>query len=127
MRVSEKSMKNLVNNAELTPEERSRRASNAGKASVEARRKKKMLKECMIALLESTVGKDPDGNDVSGAEAMANTAFRKALNGDLKAWELVRDTAGQKPAEKVIQADVDSSVIEEVEALVAEYDTESST
>ena len=44
--------------------------------------------------------------------------FYKALNGDLKAWELVRDTAGQKPVERVMIADVEPSVIAEVEAMV---------
>ena len=45
-------------------------------------------------------------------------AFQAALKGDWKAWELVRDTAGQKPVERVMVADVEPSVIAEVEAMV---------
>ena len=33
---------------------------------------------------------------------MALSAFEGALRGDWKAWELVRDTAGQKPKEKEV-------------------------
>ena len=39
-------------------------------------------------------------------------------DGDLKAFELMRDTAGQKPVEKFMVADVEASVIAEVEAMV---------
>jgi hypothetical protein len=41
-----------------------------------------------------------DGKKLTGAEKMALAAFEGALRGDWKAWELVRDTAGQKPKEK---------------------------
>ena len=44
--------------------------------------------------------------------------FRRAVKGDWKTWELVRDTAGQKPVERVMVADVEPSVIAEVEAMV---------
>ena len=121
---NENSLNNLIKSAELTPKERSERAAIAGRASVEARKRKKQLKECLEILLNSSVGKNENGEDVSGAEAMATTVFKRALNGDLKAWELVRDTAGQKPVEKVVTADIDSEVIEKVEAMVSEYDAE---
>ena len=55
---------------------------------------------------------------VMQTEAMAAKAFQAALKGDWKAWELVRDTAGQKPVERVMVADVEASVIAEVEAMV---------
>ena len=59
-----------------------------------------------------------NGETMTGAEAMAAKAFQKALKGDLRAFELVRDTSGQKPVEKVAIADVDPSVIDEVERMV---------
>ena len=49
---------------------------------------------------------------------MAAKAFQAALKGDWKAWELVRDTSGQKPVDKVMVADVEPSIIAEVEAMV---------
>lgn len=88
-----------------------------GIASGEARRRKKTLREALQILMDSDlVGED--GKVMSGAEAMAARVFQAALKGDWKAWELARDTAGQKPIDKVVTAEVDSSVIAEVEAMV---------
>lgn len=74
----------------------------AGKASGKARRNKKLLKDCLEILLEQKVS-TKDGKKVTGAEATAAALFKKALNGDTKAFELLRDTAGQKPIDKVEQ------------------------
>lgn len=105
---------NLIPQAHtLTVEE----ASKGGKASGEARRAKKSLREAMQILMDADLtGKD--GKTMTGTEAMAAKAFQAALKGDWKAWELVRDTAGQKPVDKVMIADVEPSVIAEVEAMV---------
>lgn len=65
---------------------------------------------------------DEDGNNVTGAEALATKAFKCALCGDLKAMEFVRDTAGQKPVDKVMVADIEPGVIAEVEAIVNDID-----
>ena len=54
----------------------------------------------------------------AGTEAVVAKAFQAALKGDWKAGELVRDTAGHKPVERVMVADVEASVIAEVEAMV---------
>ena len=100
-------------------------ASKGGKASVEAKRKKKMLKDCLEILLEKEF-KTKDGKIASGAETLAMTVFQKAQRGDLKAFELVRDTAGQKPIDKVMLAEVDQKTIDEVEnAGLGDIDAES--
>lgn len=88
-----------------------------GRKSGEARRAKKSLREAMQVLMDADLtGKD--GKTMTGTEAMAAKAFQAALKGDWKAWELARDTAGQKPVDKVMVADVDKRVIDEVEAMV---------
>ena len=88
-----------------------------GIASGAARQAKKTLREAMRILMDADLtGKD--GKTMTGTEAMAAKAFQAALKGDWKAWELVRDTAGQKPVERVMVADVEPSVIAEVEAMV---------
>ena len=88
-----------------------------GIASGEARRAKKSLREAMQILMDADLtGKD--GKTMTGTEAMAAKAFQAALKGDWKAWELVRDTAEHKPVERVMVADVEPSVIAEVEAMV---------
>ena len=115
--------KNLIPNENRTPSERRANAQKAGKASGASRRNKKMIRECLEILLEKRM-KDEDGTIMTGAEAIALTAFQRALNGDMKAMEFVRDTAGQKPVEKIVTAEVDASVIAEIEAAVFEDNDE---
>lgn len=107
---------NLVRGDEahkLTAEE----ASKGGRASAEARRQKRDLRRALEILLEKDIV-DGKGDAKSGAEVIAFQQFKKALKGDTKAFEVIRDTAGQKPIEKIQVAEVDQSVIEEVERMV---------
>ena len=100
-----------------TSSEARRNGKKGGIASGEARRAKKSLREAMQILMDADLtGKD--GKTMTGTEAMAAKAFQAALKGDWKAWELVRDTAGQKPVDRVMVADVEPSVIADVEAMV---------
>ena len=94
-------------------------ARQGGVASGIARREKKSLREAMQVLMDTDLtGKD--GKTMTGTEAMAAKAFQAALKGDWKAWELVRDAAGQKPVDKVMVADVEKTIIDEVEKMVNE-------
>ena len=99
----------------LTAEEQSK----GGKASAEARRKKRDLRNAIDILLETDI-KGKNGEIKSGAEAIAIAQFQKALKGDTRAFEVIRDTAGQKPVEKVMVAEVEQSTLDEIEDLVAE-------
>ena len=89
-----------------------------GIASGIARRKKKDFREACIALLEAETT-DEAGNIVTGYDIVINSMFVQAKLGNVKAFEALRDTAGQKPVDKVVVADVDQSVINEVESIVA--------
>ena len=115
---------NLIPLNERTKEEQRRIATEGGKASVKARRDKKMLKDCLEILLERAEKVEIDGKTLklTGAELIALTAYQKAAGGDIRAMEFVRDTAGQKPVEKVMIAEVEQSVVDEVEAMVMEDD-----
>ena len=97
----------------FTPEE----LSKGGKASAEARRKKRDLRQAIEILLDTDI-KGKNGEVKSGAEAIAIAQFQKALKGDTRAFEVIRDTAGQKPVEKVMVAEVDNDVIDEIESIV---------
>lgn len=88
-----------------------------GKASGVAKRKKKLLKECLEELLDKD-WENRQGEKHSGSEAISIALFKKALAGDIKAYEVVRDTAGQKPVDKIMMAEVDQKTIDEVEAMV---------
>ena len=112
---------NLVRGDEahtLTAEE----ASRGGKRSAEVRREKRDLRKALEILMEQDIT-DKKGNTKTGTEAMALAVFQKALKGDTKAWEIVRDTVGQKPIEKVQVAEVDQATIDEVERAVLDTET----
>ena len=107
---------NLVKGDEahkFTPEEHSK----GGKASAEARRKKRDLREALEMLLEKDF-KDKNGNVLSGTEVITAKLFEKASKGDVRAFETIRSTVGQDPVQKVMIAEVDQAVIDEVEKAV---------
>ena len=91
--------------------------SAGGKASGAARAAKRDLRKALEALLEKEF-KGKDGITLSGAEAIALKQMEKALKGDTRAFEVVRDTAGQQITQKVMIAEVDQSVIDEIEKAV---------
>ena len=73
-----------------------------GLAGAITKQRNKDIRVALESLLEKEYNiKDPDDQsqrkDVSGAEALALVMMNKALRGDVKAWEIVRDTAGQSP------------------------------
>lgn len=65
-----------------------------GIASGEARRRKKTLRELLELAMERPVGA------ATTAEAITVALLEKALNGDVKAYEVVRDTLGENPKVK---------------------------
>lgn len=96
-------------------------AKKGGKASAEARRKKRDLRAALEVLLEREVS-DGSGGTITGAQALTARLYKEALKGNVKAFEVLRDTVGQKPVEKVVVADVDQEIIEEVEKAVFNRD-----
>ena len=84
------------------------RGRKGGLASGEARRKRKTLKEELLLML----------SEGETQQSVTLALIEKAMSGDTKAFEVIRDTIGEKPVDKVIIADVEPSVIEEVERAV---------
>lgn len=97
----------------LSQEEAKKGGINSGKA----RRQKKLLRECLEILLEKEIT-DKKGETMTGAEALSTKLFAEAMKGNVKAFEVLRDTAGQKPVEKVIVSEVDADVIDEIERMI---------
>ena len=92
-------------------------AKKGGIASGEARRRKRDLRQALELLLEKDY-RDKNGNSITGTEAITAKLFEQAMKGNIKAFETLRDTIGQKPVEKVMIAEVDQDVIDEVERMV---------
>ena len=88
---------NLIPFNELTEDEQRALARKGGKASAKARKEKKQLKE----LLELALSR-PSMNayDEDNYAAITAALVEKAKQGDTKAYEVIRDTLGQKPTEQ---------------------------
>jgi hypothetical protein len=108
---------NLVSLADRTTEEQRAIASAGGKASGEARRKRKTLKEELLLML----------SDCDIQEKISLALINEAINGNnagsvTKAFEVIRDTIGERPVEKVqaTQTVVDMSAFstEEIRAML---------
>ena len=116
----------MANEQNLRPSEyklSQEEAKKGGIASGEARRAKKDLRLALEMLLEKDFS-DKRGNVMSGTEAITTKLFEQAMKGNVKAFETIRATVGQDPVQKVMIAEVDQAVIDEVEKAVFEDDEE---
>lgn len=108
----------MANEGNLDPvkseNEARKRGRKGGIASGKARREKKLMRETLDLLLSLTLkdGRSTDvekirslaalkGKNVSVQEAILIAQVQKAMKGNTKAAEYVRDTIGQKPVENV--------------------------
>lgn len=108
---------NLIPQNKKSPEERSRIARMGQIASTEAKRRKKTFREAMEAILEKEV-LDKNGNKIDLLTAISVKQIEKAGKGDTKAFEVIRDTIGQKPVERVEITEWDTKIAGEIEAYV---------
>ena len=108
----------MTNEANLDPvqtkEEARKRGRAGGIASGKARREKKLMRETLDMLLSMPMknGKSADvdsirsfaalkGKNINVQEAILIAQVQKAMKGDTRAAEYVRDTIGQKPVDNV--------------------------
>ena len=95
---------NLIPFNQMTEERQREIARKGGIASQEARKRRKTLKEELIALLEM----NDNNNKISVA------ILNKALNGDIQAFTTIRDTIGEKPKEEIEVNDVTNKKFDEI-------------
>lgn len=95
------------------------RGKKGGIASGKARAEKRDQRKALELLLEREYT-DKNGNKLSGTEAITAKLFEQAMKGNIRAFETLRDTIGQKPVERVMIAEVEQDVIDEVERMVRE-------
>lgn len=98
-------------NSRRTREQHSRDSRKAGIASGEARRRKKTLKEQMEMLLSLPVKDEStqafieslgiSTDDIDNSMAITLSMYQEALKGNTKAYELIRDTLGEKPTDRL--------------------------
>lgn len=88
---------NLIPMSQRSPSEVRAMAANGGRKSGESRRARKTLKEELLLLLSE--------GDTQKTVSVA--LLKKAMDGDTKAFEVLRDTIGEKPVDKVENKNVD--------------------
>ena len=131
--VREKQNRNLRTTAQMTEKERREFARIGGQASAKARRKKKDLQELLGALLSSPatpaikvkaakLGIDPEVADTL-YDGLGIAMIEKALSGDGYCFQLVRDSAGDKPTDKSevtasVMTDKDLEIMRNLEARI---------
>lgn len=128
--VREKQNRNLRTTAQMTETERREFASIGGQASAKARRKKKDLQDMLGTLLatpatpemlEKASALGIDAKDAGTLyDALCVALFGKALSGDAYAFQLIRDSAGDKPTDRSetsvsIMTDKDKEVMAAIE------------
>ena len=107
-------MANEENLKTPTTKEARERGAKGGVASGKARREKKLMRETLETLLGMPLknGKSASvedikslaavkGKNISVQEAILIAQVQKAMKGDTRAAEYVRDTIGQKPVDSV--------------------------
>ena len=102
---------NLIKNENLTPSQRRKNASKAGKASAKKRQQNKTFKEIINKFLEEQVSNEElkqqmvkfgfADDEVSNKSCAVFALWKEAIKGNTKAFELIRDTIGEKPIEQI--------------------------
>ena len=89
-------------------------ASKGGKASAEARRRRKDLRMALEMLLEKEYT-DAQGKKITGTEAITAKLFQQAMKGNIRAFETIRSTVGQDPVQKVEHVNISDETREQIE------------
>ena len=82
---------NLINLRDRTPEERKEIARKGAEATNKLLKERKTLKEELLLLLSQH----------NFQERISLALLEKATTGDTKAFEVIRDTVGEKPKENI--------------------------
>ena len=110
-------MPNPENLKTLSPSEARKQGRKGGKASGEARRRRKAFADAFNTLLQREFT-DHNGNKMQGVEAIAAKTFKAALDGDLKAMQIIRDTVGEMPMQRIEIDTIDPAARAEMDKLL---------
>lgn len=96
------------------------RAREMQARAVASRKENGDLRRLCQMWMEEEVGTGKDGEKITGAQMMVRVAVKEVAKGNPRFWEMLRDTAGFKPVDKVMVAEVEPAVVDEVERMVEE-------
>lgn len=100
--------KNLIPLNKRSKEEQRKIQAKGGKVAGENKRARKTLREELLALLSE--------GDTQNKVSLA--LIEQAMLGNVKAFETIRDSIGEKPIDKVMVSEIDPMVIADVENMV---------
>lgn len=83
-----------------------------GLKSAEVRKARKTLREELLQLLSEDIT-DKRGNTMKAQTAVSTALMKSALSGNVKAFETIRDTIGEKPADNLNVAVADMQALDE--------------
>lgn len=102
-------------------EEAQKNGRKGGIASGKARRERKAFAEAFEVLLKRDFT-DQNGNRLQGVDAIAAKTFQAAMNGDLKAMQIIRDTVGEQPVQRVEVDTIPKETYDRVMSVLEEED-----
>ena len=107
-------MANDHNHRTLSPKEAREQGRKGGKASAAKRAERKTFREGLLLLLNEPL-KDKAGNPTTNTtqDAIIAALVKRAANGDTRAFEMIRDTIGEKPVQDVKVSTGDFSALDD--------------
>ena len=113
-----------IKKGQLSKEELKKRQSNGGKKSGQVRRERKTMKENLLMLLSMDAPErvsvqiqntlpEIDKKELNYQNAILVSLIQQALKGNIKAVEIIRDTIGEKPTEKVDATNTNIDITDE--------------
>ena len=95
-------------------------ARKGGKASAAKRAERKTFREGLLLLLNEPL-KDKAGQttDKTTQDAIIAGLVKRAISGDTRAFEMIRDTIGEKPVENINVNAPDHGIMEEIRRRMA--------
>lgn len=107
-------MANEQNLRTLSPKEAREQGRKGGKASAAKRAERKTFREGLLLLLNEPL-KDKAGNVTGNTtqDAIIAALVKRAANGDTRAFEMIRDTIGEKPVQDVKVSTGDFSALDD--------------
>lgn len=110
----------MANEQNLRPSEHKftqEEAKKGGRASAESRRRRKAMREAFDELL-SREFVDREGNTTDGVTALVTRVYQKALKGDMRAVQFIRDTIGEMPVQRVEVDTIDPQARAEMDKIL---------
>lgn len=97
---------NLIPVTKRTPREQKEISSKGGKASAKAKQERKTLKQELLLLLE----------EEDTQKKISLSLLEQAKQGNVKAYETIRDTIGEKPKEQLEISKPINETVDEIES-----------